>query len=347
LRRRCLAKWRWIRTIQVQQAFAIKTGDFNLRAPTLLLAAALTALSTAAAAQGWPSKALRFVVPFPPGGPLDAVARTLAEAASPPLGQAIVVDNRPGALGTIGAENVARAPADGYSVLLGFSGGHALTPSIMTLRFDPLKELPPLVGLAKSELVLVAGKKAKGHSLAEFIDSAKRKDNSVGGIGTGSTNHLVGELFKRATGIKGTHVPYQGAAPLALAVISEEVDFAVLDVGAILAHVQAGNMVALAVASTKRSQFLPGVPTMGEAGIAGVNLENVYAAFLPAGVPKDAQDKLASTLADALSSPAVRQQFARLGVTPSVITREEMESLIKGQAAALVPVATELKIRMN
>lgn len=308
---------------------------------------ALLAFVTAASAQTWPVKAIRFVVPFPAGGPLDAVARTLAEASGPKLGQPIVVDNKPGAVGSIGTENVARSSPDGYSVLFGFTGGHALTPAIMTLRFDPLKDLPPLMGVARSELVLVTGRKAKGQSLASFIEAARRKDNTVGGIGTGSTNHLVGELFKRATGIKGTHVPYQGAAPLALAVIAGEVDLAVLDVGAAMAHVHAGNMVPLAVASTKRSSFLPDVPTLSEAGIAGVVFENVYGVFLPAGVPKDVQDRLRSALTAALDTAPVKEQFAKLGVVPSAIAPDQLEALIKSQAATLVPVANELKIRMN
>jgi tripartite-type tricarboxylate transporter receptor subunit TctC len=313
----------------------------------LIAALMLVFASGGALAQAWPAKSIRFVVPFPPGGPLDAVARTLAEAAAPALGQAIVIDNKPGAVGTIGTENVARSPADGYSVLLGFSGGHALTPAIMTLRFDPLKDLPPLMGVARSELVLVAGKRAKGQSLAEFITAAKSKDNTVGGIGTGSTNHLVGELFKRATGIIGTHVPYQGAAPLALAVMAGEVDFAVLDVGAVLAHVQAGNIVPLATASTKRSPFLPDVPTLAEVGVAGVVFENFYGAYLPAGVPRDVQERLGQALTTALGTAAVRSQFDKLGVAPSPMTAEQLEKTIRAQAATLVPVARDLKIRIN
>lgn len=266
-----------------------------------ILAASLTALASSALAQGWPDKAIRFVVPFPAGGPLDAVARALGEATSAKLGQAVVVDNRAGAVGTIGTESVVRSPADGYSVLLGFSGGHALTPAIMSLRFDPMKDVPPLMGVARSELVLVTGKKAKGQPLAEFIKAAKAKDNSVGGIGTGSTNHLVGELFKRATGIKGTHVPYQGAAPLAIAVMAGEVDFAVLDVGAALSHVHAGNMVALAVVSAKRSVFLPDVPTLAEGGVRNLTFENLYGIFLPAGVPPDIQARLTQAISHALS----------------------------------------------
>ena len=314
----------------------------------LLQGLALLAFVGCAAAQTWPSKPVRFVVSFPPGGPLDGLARAVGQGVSPALGQPVVIDNRPGALGTIGSESAARSPADGYTVLVAFSGGHALTPAIMNLKFDPSKDLPPLMGVARSELVLVTGKKNKGISLQDFLKQSRaKKDNTVGGIGTGSTNHLVGERFKRTAGVQGTHVPYQGAAPLALAVMSGEVDFAVLDVGAVLTHIQAGNIVPLIVASPKRSAFLPDVPTMQEAGFPGVIFENVYGLFLPAGVPKDVQDKLQAATAAAIESAGVKEQLNRLGLVPSVIPKAELESIIKAQAEALVPMARELNIRIE
>jgi tripartite-type tricarboxylate transporter receptor subunit TctC len=314
----------------------------------LLQALALLAFISCAAAQSWPTKPVRFVVSFPPGGPLDGLARAVGQSLSPALGQPVVVDNRPGALGTIGSEAAARSPADGHTVLVASSGGHALTPAIMTLKFDPLKDLPPLMGVARSEMVLVTGKNNKGVPLQDFLKQSRaKKDNTVGGIGTGSTNHLVGELFKRAAGIQGTHVPYQGGAPLALAVMSGEVDFAVLDVGAVLTHIQAGNIVPMLVASPKRSAFLPDVPTMSEAGLAGVTFENVYGLFLPAGVPKDVQEKLYAATASAMETASVKEQLNKLGLVPSVMTRAELDAIIKSQAEALVPMARELKIRVD
>jgi tripartite-type tricarboxylate transporter receptor subunit TctC len=312
----------------------------------MAVAAALFAATGFAFAQVWPSKPVRFVVPFPPGGPLDAVARTIGQAVQSLLGQPIVIENKPGALGSIGTEAVARAPADGYTVLFGFSGGHSLTPATMALRYDPIKELPPVIGVARSELVLVSGRAAKGAGILEFIQRAKeRKENTVGGIGTGSTNHLVGELFKRATGISGTHVPYQGAAPLALAVMSGEVDLAVLDVGAVLTHIQAGNMAALAVASAARSRFLPDVPTLAEAGVPGIAFENVYGVFAPSGTPREAVDKLAESITGAIASTPVKEQFTKFGLLPVAMPRAELDAAIRAQAAALVPIANELKIR--
>jgi len=195
--------------------------------------------------------------------------------------------------------------------------------------------------------VLVTGKRNKGVALQDFLKQIRaKKDNTVGGIGTGSTNHLVGELFKRTAGIQGTHVPYQGAAPLALAVMSGEVDFAVLDVGAVLTHVQAGNIVPLLVASAKRSVFLPDVPTMAESGIPGVVFENVYGMFLPAGVPKDVQDKLYAETATALGTASVKEQLNKLGLVPVVMPAADLSAVIKSQSEALVPIARDLNIRM-
>lgn len=313
----------------------------------ILGALALIAFTAAAAAQSWPTKPIRVVVPFPPGGPLDGAARALGSVVSQKLGQPVVVDNRPGALGTIGTEMVARAPADGYTVLAGFSGGHSVTPAIMNLRFDPLKDLPPLIGVARSEMVLVTGAANKGVSLQEFIKSAKGKDLSMGGIGTGSTNHLVGEVFKRTAGLRAVHVPYQGAAPLSVAVMAGEVDLAVLDVGAVLANVQSGKIVPLAVASLKRSEFLPAVPTFAEAGFPYVVAENVYGIFLPAGVPKAIREKLYGAFAGAATSPGVKEQLAKMGLVATVLPESTLESVITRQAASLATVARELKIRIE
>jgi tripartite-type tricarboxylate transporter receptor subunit TctC len=310
----------------------------------VLLACSATAFAQAA----FPSKPIRVIVPFPAGGPLDGMARVLGQAITPILSQPVLVDNRPGALGTIGSEAVARSPADGYTVLAGFSGGHSVTPAIMTLRFDPVQDLPPLAGVARSDMVLVAGANYKGQSLQDFVKGAKaRKDVNIGAIGTGSTNHLVGGLFQRAAGFSAAHVPYQGAAPLATAVMAGQVDFAVLDVGAVLPHIASGKLVALAVANASRSEFLPSVPTTAEAGYPAVVSQNLYCLFLPAGTPKDAQEKLHSAFSAAGQSAAVKEQFGRMGLVPTSLSGAEVSALIAQQRDALVPVARDLKIRID
>lgn len=309
---------------------------------------ALLALIGTAAAQGFPSKPLRVVVPFPPGGPLDGMARAVSQVASPAIGQPIVVDNRPGALGTIGTENVARSPADGYTVLAGFSGGHSVTPAIMNLRFEPERELPPLMGVAVSEMVVVVNPKHKGKSLQDFVKFAKsQKEITIGSIGIGSTNHLVGELFRRTAGFQATNVPYQGAAPLSLAVMAGEVEMAVLDVGAVLAHVEAGKLVPLAVASARRSEFLPTVTTFEEAGFPGVVSQNVYCLFVRAGTPVEIQDILRGVFSQAIQSDSVKAQLAKMGLKAAALPASEVSSLINRQRDILVPVARELKIRIE
>jgi tripartite-type tricarboxylate transporter receptor subunit TctC len=314
-----------------------------------LLALALIASAAAAQAQAWPTKPIRFVVPFPAAGPVDLVARSLSQAIAPALGTQVIVDNRAGAFGTIGSDAVAKSPPDGYTALVMVSGGHSLTPAIMNLKYAPLKDLPVLVGVARSEHVLVTGAKNKGMSMQDFIAFAKANPGkvNVGGIGTGSTNHLAGELFKRSAGFTGLHVPYNGAAPLALAVVSGEVDLAVLDMGGVLPHIAAGNLVPLAVASVKRSEFLPQVPTTAEVGFPALISENVYGIFLPAGVASEVQTKLGSTIVAAVGSPAVQEQLRKSGLVPQVIPRAELDAMIKTQQDKLVPLAQELKIRLD
>jgi len=314
-----------------------------------LLAFALVASAAAANAQAWPNKPIRFVVPFPAAGPVDLVGRSIGQAIATTLGTQVIVDNRAGAFGTIGSEAVARSAPDGYTALVMVSGGHSLTPAIMNLKYDPLKDLPVLVGVARSEHVLVTGARNKGMSMQDFIKFAKANPGkvNVGGIGTGSTNHLAGEMFKRSAGFTGLHVPYNGASPLALAVISGEVDLAVLDMGGVLPHIAAGNLIPLAVASAKRSEFLPHVPTTAEVGFPSVISENVYGIFLPAGVAKDVQTKLSSAIVDAVGTPAVQEQLRKSGLVPQGIPRADLDAMIKSQHDKLVPLAQELKIRLD
>lgn len=309
----------------------------------------LTLFASIAFAQSWPTKPVKLVVGFPAGGPADSVARALGNAASPNLGQPVVIDNRAGALATIGSEAVARSPADGYTALLGFAAGHALTPAIMNLRFDPIKDLPSIVGVARSELVLVTGGKNKGMTLQDFIRKAKASGDktNVGAIGTGSINHLTGELFKRAAGFTSQHIPYPGAAPLALAVIAGEVDLAVIDMGGVLAHVTAGNLVPLAVASAKRSEFLPNVPTTGESGFPKVLSENIYGVFLPVGVPQGVQTRMQAALTTAVGSAPFQDQMRKAGLVPQLISHTELDALIKSQSEQFVPIARDLKIRVE
>ncbi len=314
-----------------------------------LLAFALIASAAAAQAQAWPSKPIRFVVPFPPGGPVDLVGRSVGQAIAPTLGTQVIVDNRAGAFGTIGSDAVAKSAPDGYTALVMVTGGHSLTPAIMNLKYDPLKDLPVLMGVARSEHVFVTGAKNKGMSLQDFIKFSKANPGkvNVGGIGTGSTNHLAGEMFKRAAEFTGLHVPYNGASPLALAVITGEVDLAVIDMGGVLPHIAAGNLVPLAVASTRRSEFLPNVQTTAEAGFPSVVSENVYGIFLPAGVAKDVQSKLGSAVEAALGTPAMQEQLRKAGLVPQAIPRADLEAMIKSQHDKLVPLAHELKIRLD
>jgi tripartite-type tricarboxylate transporter receptor subunit TctC len=219
----------------------------------------------------------------------------------------------------------------------------------MNLRFDPIKDLPSLVGMARSELVIVTGAKNKGMTLQDFIRQAKASGGktNVGAIGTGSVNHLTGELLKRSAGFTSQHIPYPGAAPLALAVMSGEVDLAVIDMGGVLAHVAAGNLVPLAVASAKRSEFLPNVPTTVESGFPMVLSENIYGVFLPVGVPQDVQIRMVAALTTAVGSAPFQEQMRKAGLVPQLMSRADLDVLIKSQSEQFVPIARDLKIRIE
>jgi tripartite-type tricarboxylate transporter receptor subunit TctC len=313
----------------------------------LVLAVGACAMSLSCMAQAWPDRPVHLVVGFPPGGPADSVARALAQAIAPALGQPVLVDNRPGALGTIGADSVARATPDGNTVLMAFSGGHALTPAVMKVRYDPLRELPSLIGVARSELVFVTGPQNKGKTLKDLAEETKAKSGqmNIGAIGTGSTNHVVSELWRQRARINAQHVPYSGAAPLALAVMSGQVDLAVIDLGGVLSYIQSGKLVALAVASSKRSAYLPEVPTTAESGFPSAQAENVYCLFTPVGVPAAVRKRLSDAIATAVGQPEVREQFTRLGLVPQVISASELDAVIDQQLKAMVPLVQRMNLR--
>jgi tripartite-type tricarboxylate transporter receptor subunit TctC len=312
---------------------------------------ALLGFSAIALAQSaaWPSRPVRIVVGFPPGGSADGIARALGQSMSKTLGQPVVVDNRPGALATIGSEHVARSVPDGNTLLLGFAGGHSLTPAIMTMRFDPIKELPPLAAVSRGEQVFVTNASKNLNSLADYVAWAKANPGkgNFGSIGNGSANHLVSVLFERAAGIKSVFAPYQGAAPAIQGLLTGEIDILEVDLAAAMPMITSGKLVALAVASTKRSSFLPKTPTTGEAGFPGIVSESVVALFIPVGVPADVVKALQRAVSMALADADVQKIYQTIGVIPFDATPAEVQTLIRKQSDELVPLVKELNIRLN
>jgi tripartite-type tricarboxylate transporter receptor subunit TctC len=337
--RKCNLGWRW-------KMNHVRSSLLHLFALIALLGASTIVVAQSTA---WPTRPVRIVVGFPPGGSADGIARALGQSMSKTLGQPIVIDNRPGALATIGSEHVARSAPDGNTVLLGFAGGHSLTPAIMTMRFDPIKELPPLAAVSRGEQVFVTNASKNLNSLADYVAWAKANSGkgNFGSIGNGSANHLVSVLFERAAGIQSVFAPYQGAAPAIQGLLTGEIDILEVDLAAAMPMITSGKLSALAVTSSKRSSFLPKIPTTAEAGFPGIVSESVVALFMPVGVPTEVTKTLQRAVSLALADADVQKTFQTIGVIPFDAAPAEVQALIRKQSDELVPLVKELNIRLN
>ena len=310
----------------------------------------VTALvASGAFAQAYPVKPVRMVVPFAAGGVVDTTARLLVPKMSEQLAQPIVVDNRPGAGGNIAAELVAKSPADGYTVLI-TTHGHAISPGLYKhLPFDAAKDFAPITQIASSFLVLVAPPKLKVGSVKELVALAKANPGRLnfGSTGLGAPPHLVGELFKQTTGIDVVHVPYKGDAPMYQALLAGEVDYAFGPLGNAIQHIQSGRLRALGMTGTHRSEAIPQVPTMVEAGVPGFELTGWLGLFAPAGTPQPAIQRLYAAMADAIADPKVRERFPALGYEPVGSPPEEFAARFKRDLALYARVIREAHIPLQ
>jgi len=304
-------------------------------------AAAALALPTVltpatAAAQTYPDRPIRLVVPFPPGGPVDTAARILAAALAEPLRQTVVVDNRSGAGGVLRTDAVAKAAPDGYA--LGFSSTGAVAINLTLLPktpYDPRRDFAPVSIVAAVPSLLAVNPSVPARSVQELVALARRKRGSLnfGSAGPGGTPHLAAELFKLRAGVDIAHVPYRGAAPAVTALLAGEVDLVFLDVPVLLPHVQDNRVQPLAVTSRERSPALPDVPIFAEAGVNGMEVENWYAVLAPAGTPPDRVRTLHAAITAAMARPEVRRQFTDQGARIVGSTPEESAAFIRDEVA--------------
>ena len=274
--------------------------------------AATAALPAAALAERFPERPISFVVPFPPGGPTDAMARTLAISLTETLGQSVIVENKAGAGGNIGADLVAKSPADGYTVLLGIDTTFTINPHLYASMPFAAKDLKPLMIFSSSGLSFGVAGNVKAKTLPEFIAQAKAEPATFSSAGNGSPGHIAAEIFASETGAKITHVPYKGNAPAVLALMGNEVQAGILATPGLLPQVQSGKLRALAVTGRQRSPLLPQVPTVGELGLKNLEFEVLYLAMVPAATPEPVMQTLRASLQKAMALPEVKSRLATL-----------------------------------
>jgi len=277
----------------------------------LTLLAALGAHAQTAPA-GFPTKPVKILVNFPPGGPADLIARAMSDVLQATLKQPFVVENKPGAGGNIGADQVAKSPADGYTVLFGIDTTFTVNPHIYkAMPFKPA-DLKPLMVLASSGMMVGVTPRTGIRTLGELIAAGKSKGVTFSSAGSGAPGHLAAEVFTEATGMKIQHIPYKGNTPAVTAVLAGEVDGGVLATPGLLPHVKAGKITALAVTSRQRSRLAPDVPTVSEAGLKELEQEIFYIAMVPAATPEPVVQILQRAFADALSRPEVQARLSNL-----------------------------------
>jgi tripartite-type tricarboxylate transporter receptor subunit TctC len=272
---------------------------------------------TPALAQTYPTKPIRIIVPFAPGGNVDITARTVAPELSALLGQQVLVENKPGAGGTIGANEVAKAAPDGYTLLMGSNSTISVAPALYPNNpYNPVRDFAPISNLAQVPFVLVVHPAVPANNVRELIALAREKSGqlSMASAGTGSSNHLVGELFQAQTGVKLNHIPYKGSGQALNDLLAGQVNVMFDQLTSASASIKAGKLRALAVSSSTRSAALPDVPTFAEAGVANFDFTNVTGLLAPAGMPPDIIAKLHAAAVKAVESKAVRDRFAAMGV---------------------------------
>lgn len=294
------------------------------------------ALAGTAWAQPYPSRPIRVIVPFVPGGNVDITARTVAPALGDALGQPVVVENRPGAAGMVGAQAMMSSPADGYTLMMGSNSSLAVAPNLYpSWPYDPIKGIAPISNLAITPFVLVVKLGLPAQSLADFVKLAKEKPGqlSMASGGNGSSNHLVGELFQMMTGLKFSHVPYKGTGAALVDLAGGQVDLLFDQASSTVPNVRGGKIRALAVASSSRQSALPDTPTFAEAGLRDFEIDNFTGLVGPAGMPADAVAKLHAAAVKALATPQVKERFASLGVQPVGDTPEQFGAVIREDLA--------------
>lgn len=312
-------------------------------------AAALLMLAAAAGAQPFPSRTVRMVVHFPPGGPTDLVGRALGQRLSEAWKQPVVIENRPGAGGVLGVETVLRAPADGHTLLFGTSGSLALAPALQKLPYNVFTDLAPITLAVINPQILVVHPSLPVRSVQDLIRLAKARPGQINyaSVGPGSPNHMGMELLKAMTGIDMVHIPYKGTAPAMADVIAGQVSLLFNSMPAVLPHVQSGRLRGIAVGSAKRSPAAPDIPTVAESGVPGFQYTTWYALLAPAATPKDVIARINADAVKALNQPDMAQSLVSQGAEPAPTTPEGLAKFMRDEFEGWRKVIKAAGIRLE
>ncbi|WP_454907643.1 Bug family tripartite tricarboxylate transporter substrate binding protein [Variovorax gossypii] len=310
--------------------------------------AAIAACAPLVGWAAWPDKPIRMVVPYAAGGGADNTARIVAQQMSAALGQQIVIDNRPGAGGVIGADNVSKAAGDGYTVLYDASA-FSVNPSLRKLPFDATKDFIPVSLVATAPQILVVPENAPYKTVAEFLDFARKNPGklSFASAGGGTGSHLAGEALNEQAKVNLMHVPYKGGAPALTDLMGGQVSAYFGNVASTLSYVKSGKLRALAVSSTRRVPALPDTPTLGESGLPGYNVVEWNGVFLPKGAPPDIVQKLGKAVQAAVNDPTVRQKLLQLGLEPAGTTPEAFARFVQDETSRVSALVRARNIRVD
>lgn len=332
----------------------MKCLQIDRRRSVIHLAAALAGLGLGtpglALAEGYPTKPIQLIVPFPPGGAVDIVGRTISKKLGDRLGQPIVIENKAGAGTVVGAAFVANAPADGYTLLISSGSTFTVNPALNAkLPYDPVKSYEPIGMVARVPLILLANREVPVGNLRQLIVAVQRAPDkfSYGSFGNGTTGHFAAELTWSAAGIKVMHVPYRGSAPAMSDLMGGQIPFTIDTVAAALPQLTAGKIKAIAVTGATRATQLPDVPTVAESGFPGFSADSWLAVVAPRGLPAEAKAKLHKALADTLADAEVRSKLIAAGLEPSYATGDAVLTQIEDELPRMRAIAQRAQIRAD
>ncbi|MFS8974056.1 tripartite tricarboxylate transporter substrate binding protein [Cupriavidus necator] len=317
------------------------------QAGTLAGAAILGGVGQAFAQQPYPSKPIRMIVPYPAGGGTDTVARLIGQRLAESLGQPVVVENKPGASGMLGNDMVAKAPADGYTILLAITALIQSPSLYKRMPYDVAKDFTPVSLIAKSSDLFVVPNRLPASNMREFLALAKAGKLSYGSYGNGTSSHLHGELLKQQAGIELTHIPYKGAAPLVSDLLGGQVDSAFVDVTSANAHLASNKFRILGITGSQRYKALPNVPTFTELGLPGFEPNGWFGLFLPGGAPREVTAKLAAETARIVRLPEVTQKLAGMGLQPVGSTPQELATVVSGDTPKWARIVRDANIQLD